>query len=145
SRDLRACFLAALLEMPVVWEAHHPVSLSNPCLSALFSADSFVAVVAISDRLRRHFERFHPELRGRVVVARSCAAIRQGVSRNSVGAQQKLNVGYVGHLYRGKGMEIVAELARLCEWAHFHVVGGRPEDVQRWKKRCSSLSNVSFY
>ena len=57
----------------------------------------------------------------------------------------KLNAGYIGSLYPGKGMEIIVELAKRCEWADFHIVGGLPEDIRHWESRASALTNVHFY
>jgi hypothetical protein len=42
-----------------------------------------------------------------------------------------LSFGYVGQLYAGKGLEIIADLAERCPWADFHIVGGRnPELIE---------------
>ena len=54
-------------------------------------------------------------------------------------------VGYIGHLYPGRGMEILGDFARRCDWADFHVVGGWPEDVALWKDRLKDEPNIVFH
>jgi glycosyltransferase involved in cell wall biosynthesis len=54
-------------------------------------------------------------------------------------------VGYIGHLYPGRGMEILDEFAELCSWADFHVVGGWPDDVAFWKQRLKERPNVFLH
>jgi len=48
-----------------------------------------------------------------------------------------------GHLYAGRGAELFLELAESLPQAQFIWVGGRPEDVDSWKKRAKS-GNVTF-
>lgn len=55
-----------------------------------------------------------------------------------------LQVGYVGHLYPGKGMERIVELAPALPEMDFHIVGGRAEDVRHWQQR-SSAGNLYFH
>lgn len=59
--------------------------------------------------------------------------------------RDSLHVGYIGHLYPGKGMETIADLVRACPWAEFHVVGGNDEDVERWRTDLGDAANVRFY
>jgi glycosyltransferase involved in cell wall biosynthesis len=54
-------------------------------------------------------------------------------------------VGYVGNLQSGKGMEIIAELTKKCDWAHFHIVGGTARDLAVWKQALDGYENITFY
>ncbi len=55
-----------------------------------------------------------------------------------------LRVGYAGHLYTGKGMEIVGPTAERCPEAEFVVAGGEPTDIAYWQGRLANLPNVRF-
>lgn len=55
------------------------------------------------------------------------------------------HVGYIGHLYPGKGMETIAALAPLCPWATFHIVGGYSEDIEKWQVETKNLPNITFH
>lgn len=58
---------------------------------------------------------------------------------------ETLNVGYIGHLYEGRGIDLLVEMARRCAWLHMHIVGGEPHDVEHWKSATRGLANVSLY
>lgn len=47
-------------------------------------------------------------------------------------------VGYVGHLYDGRGIGLVLQLAERFPSIDFHLVGGTDEDRVRWQKVCRS-------
>ena len=55
-------------------------------------------------------------------------------------------VGYTGHLYEGRGMGMVVELARMNPKVTFLVAGGEPRDVDVWRARIQTegLSNISL-
>lgn len=55
-----------------------------------------------------------------------------------------INVGYTGHLYSGRGIEIIVECASRLPDIGFHLIGGNKEDVNFWKKD-SCLDNLYFY
>ncbi|MCK4304500.1 MAG: glycosyltransferase [Candidatus Eisenbacteria sp.] len=67
----------------------------------------------------------------------------QGGSTMSDG--RALHVGYVGHLYPGRGMEVIVELARGFPEVTFHIVGGAEQDLAHWKAVCQSAANVRFH
>jgi glycosyltransferase involved in cell wall biosynthesis len=54
-------------------------------------------------------------------------------------------IGYVGHLYPGKGMEMVAALAALLPGCDFHAVGGMERDLALWRGRCAGLANLHLH
>ena len=41
-----------------------------------------------------------------------------------LGEQNSLKVGYVGHLYKGRGIETIIECAKQLSNVTFHLVGG---------------------
>jgi glycosyltransferase involved in cell wall biosynthesis len=52
--------------------------------------------------------------------------------------------GYTGHLYAGRGVELILELAARLPGVNFMLVGGEPADVARWEGHCQQrgLKNV---
>ncbi len=57
----------------------------------------------------------------------------------------RLRVGFLGHLYPGKGMEVIAAIAPRCPWADFDIVGGAKADITRWREKIGQLPNVTFH
>lgn len=56
----------------------------------------------------------------------------------------KINVGYFGSLYAGRGIELIIDLANINNNAVFHIFGGVDKEVDYWKSMCLS-DNVFFY
>lgn len=54
-------------------------------------------------------------------------------ARRELGLPDRPTVGYSGHLYPGRGMALMLELARRHPRVQFLWVGGRPADVVRWR------------
>jgi glycosyltransferase involved in cell wall biosynthesis len=107
----------------------------------------FVRLVSISDALRREYLERLPHLGAdRVVTCRDGSDLPPAdIEPASLGGRQgALAVGYTGHLYPGRGIEVIVELARQLEQLDFHVVGGEPADVDRWRAKVSA-PNLCFH
>lgn len=135
---------------PLVYETHLLWDDPDVCRAEdeLLARPTLARVVVITHALARDFRQAHE---GRaippVIVAPDCADPpapdgtpapelpgRRGVSR----------VGYVGHLYPGRGIDLILDLAARLPGVDFHLVGGTPEDVARWQAPCR-LANVHFH
>jgi glycosyltransferase involved in cell wall biosynthesis len=64
-------------------------------------------------------------------------------ARRQTGLREAPTVMCTGHLYAGRGAELFLDLAESLPEAQFVWVGGRPEDIEAWKKRVKS-ENVNF-
>lgn len=147
TRSVSVAAGAARLGRRVALEMHLPASALRGRLarrlSRLVASPHFVRLIVISGRLRDDFERCFPGLAGRILVAHDGADEIAEVQ--PVALSGDFRVGYVGQLYPGKGMEIMAELALLCPWATFHIVGGMPDDLNLWRERLAGQRNVIFH
>jgi glycosyltransferase involved in cell wall biosynthesis len=67
-------------------------------------------------------------------------------ARQTLGLPEQLTAGYTGHLYAGRGITLLVELARRFPQVHFLWVGGHPKDVQHWCGRLASanITNVTL-
>ena len=150
-RSNPGCVFAAIFRLPVVCEVHAPFAAKSRFIDWLFDflcrSKSLLKIVVITHSLRQYFETKYPSSSPKVIVAPDAADplpadIVPVVYPNS---GERLQVGYSGHLYRGKGMEIVSELATRCPWADFHVVGGTESDLFYWENKCDSCYNITFH
>lgn len=149
-RNTVGCTFSAFMGLPVIFESHTPVTEDSRLGSWLFARlanhPGLKKLVVITHLLKEHYLFNHPYLESKIHVAPDGADpiesdIDPLVPKN---AGTRLQVGYVGHLYKGKGMELVAQLARSCPWADFHVVGGKEADIVFWKdKTCGP--NITFH
>jgi glycosyltransferase involved in cell wall biosynthesis len=67
-------------------------------------------------------------------------------ARRQLGLEQGLTVGYTGHFYAGRGIELMYSLGKALPAIKFLWVGGDPADVEHWKKRIASdkIQNITL-
>lgn len=67
-------------------------------------------------------------------------------ARQRLNLKEGLTVGFTGHFYAGRGMELLFELARSMPEVNFLWAGGTPEAVADWRIKLNSLrvSNVTL-
>ena len=67
-------------------------------------------------------------------------------ARKQLGLKEGFTVGYSGHFYPGRGMELLTEIARLLPEVNFLWVGGRQEDIAPWQQALAaqSIRNVAI-
>ncbi len=65
-------------------------------------------------------------------------------ARQQLGFEEKLTVGFTGHIYPGRGADMLFELAQRIPEVNFLWVGGKPEMVAHWRKQLedAGVSNV---
>jgi glycosyltransferase involved in cell wall biosynthesis len=150
TRHLRACLLMVKLGFPVVVELHGiPQQGSRGArvlLPRILKAPSLIGVVCITDALRKDLSTAFGYPMDRMLVAHdgARAGMEAGDRAPTIQTRQRPIAGYAGQLYAGKGMEIIAALAERCAWADFWVVGGHPQDVERWQANVRKLPNLRF-
>ena len=149
-RDWPALLMAAELGYDTILEMHAPAPKSGPkrlLFDRLAKSKHLLRIVVNSEALRDDFAESFPWTEHLLLLARNGADPIQRDPDRPLAIQRngRMSVGYIGHLYPGRGMEILRDFAELCPWAAFHVVGGWPEDVAFWKQRIGDASNVTFH
>jgi len=133
------------VSVPFIVESHKPPRsrLKRLVEARIYRRPNFRKLVVISDKLKELYVQAFPWLEDRIVVAHDAAddphPDKYGESR-----QSGFNVGYVGHLYDGRGVDIILEVAKALPEATFHLVGGRKEDQCRLIASGAS-DNVIFH
>jgi glycosyltransferase involved in cell wall biosynthesis len=139
--------LAAKMGLAVYFEAHHPMDRDGRkerAFRQLIASASLKKLVFITRALEAFYKRAYPGIACETVVAPDGADPVPEVSDVEQAPIGRFHVGYVGQLYRGKGMEIIPRLAEQCPWAEFSVVGGEENAVADWRDKCRHLSNLRF-
>jgi len=133
--------------VPMIFEAHTLPSnaVQQRVERWLFRQPNFRRLVVISEALKEDYRRAVPGLDAdHIVVAHDGASFLAGCVTGSPGEwpgrADALQLGYVGHLYPGKGVEIVVQLAKRMPEHDFHIVGGNEEELQAWSTiACGNL------
>lgn len=67
-------------------------------------------------------------------------------ARNQLNLKQGLTVGFTGHIYAGRGADLLFELAKQMPTVNFLWVGGTPELVTFWQNKLNeaNIKNVTM-
>lgn len=151
SRNLIAAWIAAMRGQKVVFESHSPVCSSGLIANALFKmlikSSNFISLVVITKTLSDYYVENYSICNDLIIIAADGAdPISQSVTPVKVSQRAKaIQVGYVGHLYPGKGMEVILPLAKLNDNVDFHVVGGTDYDLNFWREKSKEITNIYFH
>lgn len=140
SRDIVGAWLARRLGVPLIFEAHVPPRgrWSHHLHAAVMRSPSLRRLVVISHALAGELERRGLTPRhGDVAVVpdaadaldRDISPAADGVVPPALAETAGTKVGYVGHLYPGRGFATVRRLAERLPELGFHVIGGEDATV----------------
>lgn len=149
-RNFHAVSFAGKLGLKTAYEGHHFFAESakpSTVLSLgeyLKDKNAKLMVVTSQSLLDSYLEKFEVKL-PTLVVHNGADEVTTIPEKLGVYKADMLNVGYMGHLYAGKGMEIISELVKQCPFAFFHIVGGTEKDINYWKNALKAYTNLCFY
>ena len=147
-RAFFSVYYASKLGLDVHYESHAPENLNTvtyPAFQKLLKSERLKRVVLISDALKKIFVNLHGE-NDKFYVAHDGADIAKQLNHSKEPEKdQKIKIGYIGHLYKGRGIDIIIEMAKQSPWADFHIIGGNKEIVEQSKKETTSISNIIFH
>lgn len=142
----QAAAALAQLGHPTILEMHdRPAGLAGPILFRAFLAGRGARrLLVITDALRRRLEQEY----GRTLAPPFTVITPSGVdleayenlpsprlARSRLGWPESFVAGYSGHLYPGRGLELMLELARGLPQITFVWAGGEPRAVAEWSAR----------
>jgi glycosyltransferase involved in cell wall biosynthesis len=154
---VQAALLGSWMGLLPVLELHMlPSGLFGPFLLRSFTSSKQPKLLlpitqALQDRLDDDFHiRFHDN--GTLVAPMGSEPERYhelGASkklRSELGLPDEITAVYTGHLYEGRGMEILVALAKAFPTVSFVWVGGRDKDVKLWSEQIHQmgLSNITL-
>lgn len=138
---------------PIIFEVHDaPQNFLEHCIFKwLFRHPQFLHLVAISGKLANKYQELYALPASRIVVAHDGADVvdvpwsRPGQMVQWPGRPNCLQVGYLGSLYQGRGIELILRLARQMPKHDFHIIGGSPSHVETLKKESEDIPNLHFH
>lgn len=113
-------------------------------------------LVVISKALKNKYLELFPWLESNKIVvmhdaadevSNVCSEKSCGEKLNLDGKKDEVVIGYLGHLYFGKCMEVIIEIAKMKRGYTFHIVGGTDYWVKFWNDKLSEfgLNNIRLY
>jgi glycosyltransferase involved in cell wall biosynthesis len=64
-------------------------------------------------------------------------------ARRQLGLEEKLTVGFTGHIYPGRGADLLFELAQRMPDVNFLWVGGTAEEVRHWRNQLAKAGALN--
>ena len=143
SRNLYAAYLlAVLLRRPLVFETHQVEAGARGAIQRAVMTRPHVITVVISEKLREILSEHHGVAPRRPLVLHDAApegiaplpamhkrrALGELLPRHDITPWQAV-CGYFGHLYPGRGIEIIEAMARSRPHALFVVFGGNEPEI----------------
>ena len=116
------CGLFTSRNIPIIFESHGPPQwFESLGLRALCLLGRLTRIVVISNSLKNILLLRYTYLRRiNIVVAHDGCDATDKLSRTT----SILRAGYIGSFYRGRGLELLHEVAKICPDVEFHLVGG---------------------
>uniref|UniRef100_UPI00404780D8 glycosyltransferase family 4 protein n=4 Tax=Roseivirga sp. TaxID=1964215 RepID=UPI00404780D8 len=144
SRSNLLALLTGFLGIPLIYEMHgmpHDKK-TEQIHQKIVKLKNLKTVVVISKALKNDLLEFSSEIANRIIVA------HDGADYNAVNAEpivsERLNIGYVGHLYAGRGIELILDCAQHLPEYDFNIIGGEEKDISYFKA-LKNLDNVIFH
>jgi glycosyltransferase involved in cell wall biosynthesis len=155
ARDSFGALLSAFIGRNVFFEVHGaPHGRDKILFTFLFSLKRIRKIVIISKSLRDYLYGRYRIDNSKIVVApdavdQSWITMRENVSvfRKELGYRESdLLIGYTGSLYKGRGIELILEIAKHRPQDKFIIIGGpsNEREVFITKAKKSGLNNIRF-
>jgi glycosyltransferase involved in cell wall biosynthesis len=150
SRFIFGSYMSALFGYYTIFESHVPIwhvsKVANFFFKRLIRKKQFKKLIVISRALKNKYLNLGYLCDSSIQVFPDGAdeVKEQKVFNNWPGRKNALQIGYVGHLYPGKGVEIIAKVAPMMHDMDFHIIGGTEKDINMWEKKIN-VKNVIFH
>ena len=153
-RFTAGCAAASLMRFDTILEVHSPIWETGVVNRFAFwflgqNFKSFKRIVLISDALKNAYSNKNIIDMRKIRVAHDAADCVADFSEKVKlkGTRANLEIGYIGHLYKGRGVDLIIDMADQLPQHNFHVVGGMNCDVEYWINilKGRDVNNIYFY
>ncbi|MCD4668329.1 MAG: glycosyltransferase [Sulfurimonas sp.] len=147
--DILTFYLAKKASLNTVFEMHAPLGenkFNDMLVKTLMQSNKKNKLVLISCALHKIMLNDFSFRKVDVLIAHDAAdEIDINIKPSNLDINKKrLQIGYIGSLLKGRGIDIIIELANKLPQFDFHVVGGNEKDILFWKNKVSS-TNILFH
>ena len=157
-RDSLYCYESILDGYPTIVETHSTLTsiYTSEKLISLYTEPNYLALVTIHEKIKNKFIHKGFPSEKALVIEDGVDLERFNLDNDKSLWRQKLGlplnkkiIMYSGNLYREKGIEdilLTAKNMQVDADLLFVLVGGKPEDIKKWKHYCSEskIDNVNF-
>ena len=147
SRNIYASYLLSLIGYKTILELHSPPQkFAKFFFKKLVKKNIIKCLITISNNLQKYIiKRYNlRDIPNKVI--RDAANIHKPTHLKDLKKKYKLrknSVGYIGGLFRGRGIDLIIKIATKCPKNNFYIIGGSKSEVNFWEKK--KLSNNIFF
>ena len=148
TRDVHFAFFGKLFYKNIFLELHQTYLEKNN-LSYFFLRNLFkikkIKIIFISKELFKIYERRIGKPVSYIIAHDSSDDMYAQSSIKNITNSKKLSVGYCGHLYKGRGTELIVKLAKKEKNITFNILGGFINDKKKIINSMKIPKNVNFF
>lgn len=150
SRSVAISALTSSRKLPTIFDSHGPVwetgLINKIAYSYIRKTKNLVRMTTNSLALKNMYlsKNIAPNCGIKVANNGSNIVPLNITPKNWPGRENTMQVGYIGHLYPGRGVEVVISCAKNIPQFDFHIIGGEEKDVDYWRKQYTG-SNLFFH
>lgn len=138
-----------LYSIPLILEEHDPPKGFYRLLINFLIKKRISKLVLISNELKKLYEKIIPNIinNEKVIIAHDGADPINNLYKESdliIKNKSKINCGYVGHLYKGRGIGKILKISEKLKDIDFHIIGGNKKDIDYWLLK-NTDTNVFFH
>ena len=120
----------------VIYEYHLMMQkIYNQFMEKNISRRDNVRHIFITKALREDYIKKYKDLIKKDTLILADCANNPGTDVIKNAYKEKLNCGYIGSFFSGKGIEVVLELSKIMPDINFHIVGGKEEEIIKLKEK----------
>tara|TARA_B100000963_G_scaffold106180_1_gene92170 strand:- start:7701 stop:9956 length:2256 start_codon:yes stop_codon:yes gene_type:complete len=149
SRSIQISWFLSILGIKTVLEIHSPPSIkTNYFFKKILIKGNLFFLVLVNNALKQYIlKNYKKHIYLEIIVLPDAADDKKNLPLSKDFKRhykiKKNSVGYLGHLYEGRGIQLIIKLAKEFPKNNFYIVGGAEQHVITWKRNLN-LSNIFF-
>lgn len=149
TRFVPGAYLFVLFGYQVVLDAHHPVWIGSPWKKILYNLfkknKNFRKFTTNSNSLKKIFHESGMSPRCQISVAHNGSKNYPLNEKLSLKTKNGINIGYLGSIYKGRGVDLIIKIASRLEDCNFHIAGGSEFEIEEIHRQYKIPQNLFFY
>jgi len=144
TRNFFTCFLLVLLKRETILELHHDLNAESRIVRFLVKNFNFlnskylIKLIAISNSVKQLYNTNYSVKSDKIIVLPSGSSICKNFKYSI--KKKKLNIGYLGSLYKSRGSELIIRLAKIDPSNNYYIYGNRKQlNLSNLKKKEKNL------
>ena len=148
-RNIQVSWFLSILGIKTVLEIHSPPSIkTNYFFKKILIKGNLFFLVLVNNALKQYILKNYKKHKYlEIIVLPDAADDKKNLPLNKDFNQdykiKKNSIGYLGHLYEGRGIQLIIKLAKEFPQNNFYIVGGAEQHVITWKRNLN-LDNIFF-